>query len=445
MRFRIGLFVLGALVLLAALVTVFGSAPRLFKSQHEYLVTFSDAPGIGAGTPVRRSGVRVGEVKAVDLDNDTGEVRVHLLIDRHYTLHRNERPTLVQGLLGSDASIELLPARSAADTGPVSPGETLAGVHQANVNTLLSRASEVVPTTQDTLNDMRKSLQRLENLAPLFEETIKEYRDLARATREAVPEVRRTNDEVRGLAFAAREAVPSLVRTSDEIRELAQAVRETVPELRKTNLQIQESAASWGKVGDHVDGFLTDNHDKLNLAVDNLNSTLSRLSNVFNEDNQRNLSLLLANVRASSDSLQGLTHNTDELLKESRQTVRRIGDTVARADDAMNNLDQATKPLAERSNSIMKNLDESSDKLNRTMTEVRELLHVIEQSDGTLHRVVADPSLYNHLDETVCMVARLMPRLERVLQDLEVFADKIARHPEELGVSGVVRPSSGLK
>src|SRR5579884_2871274 len=124
MRFRIGLFVLASLVLLCGLVTLFGSFPSLFKHQNEYVVTFADAPNIGAGTPVRRSGVRIGEVKDIDLDQDSGEVRVHLLIERHYTLRRNEHPTLVQGLLGSDASIDLVPERGRsgpADLEPVPP------------------------------------------------------------------------------------------------------------------------------------------------------------------------------------------------------------------------------------------------------------------------------------------------------------------------------------
>jgi phospholipid/cholesterol/gamma-HCH transport system substrate-binding protein len=448
MRFRIGLFVLAALVLLATLVTMFGSVPSLFKAQHEYIVTFSDAPGVGAGTPVRRSGVRIGEVKGLDLDNDTGEVHVHLLIDRQYTLHRNEQPTLVQGLLGSDATIDMVPATAGeggADVAAVPPGERLKGFHLANVHTLLTKASEVVPTTQHALTDMRKSLQQFEKLAPLLEETMREYRDLARATREAVPELRRTNDEVRGLAAAARETVPNIGHTSDEVRDLAKAVRETVPALRETNQRIQCSVETWGRVGDRVDGLLDANQDKVTKAVDNLNETLTRVNNIFNEDNQRNLTALLANVRASSESLQGLTHDTNDLLKESRQTMRRIGDTVARADDAMGNLQQATKPLADRSNNIMKNLDESTQKLNVTVTELQALLQIIAQSDGTLRRVIVDPSLYNHLDEAACMLARLMPRLERMLHDLEVFSDKIARHPEELGIGGVVRPSNGLK
>jgi phospholipid/cholesterol/gamma-HCH transport system substrate-binding protein len=39
----------------------------------------------------------------------------------------------------------------------------------------------------------------------------------------------------------------------------------------------------------------------------------------------------------------------------------------------------------------------------------------------------------------------MLPRLDRILKDFEVFADKIARHPESLGVRGAVAPSSGLK
>src|SRR5690349_4918376 len=144
MRFRIGLFVLAALVLLATLVTLFGSLPSFFKQYHEYTVTFADAPGVTPGTPVRRSGVQVGEVKSVDLDHETGEVKVQILIERPYKLHRHERPTLVQGLLGSDASIDLVPAPppgqgQPADHSPVEPGTVIAGAHHPSVHSLLSK------------------------------------------------------------------------------------------------------------------------------------------------------------------------------------------------------------------------------------------------------------------------------------------------------------------
>jgi phospholipid/cholesterol/gamma-HCH transport system substrate-binding protein len=38
-----------------------------------------------------------------------------------------------------------------------------------------------------------------------------------------------------------------------------------------------------------------------------------------------------------------------------------------------------------------------------------------------------------------------LPRLDRALRDVEIFADKLARHPELLGIGGAIRPSSGVK
>src|SRR5713226_8505237 len=75
-RFRVGLFVLGSLILLALLITAFSGFPTLFKQYHRYTIVFPEAPGVSSGTPVRRSGVRIGEVHGVKLDEETGQVYV---------------------------------------------------------------------------------------------------------------------------------------------------------------------------------------------------------------------------------------------------------------------------------------------------------------------------------------------------------------------------------
>lgn len=60
-------------------------------------------------------------------------------------------------------------------------------------------------------------------------------------------------------------------------------------------------------------------------------------------------------------------------------------------------------------------------------------------------KIVTDPSLFNNLNEMTATFVKLMPRLDRILKDAEVFADKIARHPESLGVGGAIHRDSGLK
>ena len=53
--------------------------------------------------------------------------------------------------------------------------------------------------------------------------------------------------------------------------------------------------------------------------------------------------------------------------------------------------------------------------------------------------------MYQNLDDAAGSLARVMARAEKITRDLEVFADKIARRPELIGVGGAFRPSSGLK
>ena len=93
----------------------------------------------------------------------------------------------------------------------------------------------------------------------------------------------------------------------------------------------------------------------------------------------------------------------------------------------------------------MRNLDEGATKLNSTLTDAQGFLKVLTGSEGTFRRFLDDPALYNNLAEAACMLVRIMPRVDRALRDVEVFADKIARHPESLGVGGAISPSSGLK
>src|SRR5262245_31768164 len=205
-RIRLGIFVLLAAILFATLVVMFGSLPTFFERTTSYTIRFTEAPGLAPGAPVRRSGVRIGEVRRISLDEEAGIVRVQVAIRSPYTIRKNEQATIVAGLLGSDASIDFLPKPAEpgerVDRDAIDPGAELVGTRAAQVGTLLSGASDVVPTTQETLNDIRKSIQRLEKLAarieksvPLADETLRAYRDLARRAQASIPELDKTNEQ----------------------------------------------------------------------------------------------------------------------------------------------------------------------------------------------------------------------------------------------------------
>jgi len=147
-----------SLVLLAGMILLFGSLPPLFTSARTYTIDFDDAPGISPGSPVRRSGVRIGEVTDVALDDETGRVKIKIAVERKFTIRHSEKPTLFIGILGNDASIDFVPIAvkppELPDRSEIPPGSEIEGFHAVTFNTLLTRASDVVPTTQEAINDV---------------------------------------------------------------------------------------------------------------------------------------------------------------------------------------------------------------------------------------------------------------------------------------------------
>jgi phospholipid/cholesterol/gamma-HCH transport system substrate-binding protein len=448
MRWGIGLFVLIALVLLGTLIVMFGSLPNYFKRVNLYTIRFVDAPGVGPGTPVRRSGVRIGEVRDVILDDERGIVRVRIAVDPRYTLRRNEQPTLNIGLLGSDVSIDFVPIPTEegqpVDRGVLEPGSEIVGLRPVNVNTLLNRASEVAPTAQDTLNEIRRSLQKLERISPLAEETMREYRDLAKDVRRAIPDLQKTNKEYQDLAKDVRRNLPALERTNQEYQDLAKDIRKMLPEAQKNLDDIGAAARNWGKLGERLNVWAEANLKEVTTALDNLNTVLTRVANVFNEDNQRYVANILKNASLASERFNSISRNLDAILEDSRPLPKHLNETLGRADLAMDDLRKTFGPYTQRAESTSRNLDESMAKLNRMLTDFSGLAKVLDQ-DGTIQRLLKDPSLYNNLNDAACMLLRSTPRLERILRDFETFADKLARHPELLGVRGAIKPSEGLK
>jgi phospholipid/cholesterol/gamma-HCH transport system substrate-binding protein len=432
-QIRLGAFVAMSLGLLAVLVVFFGGAPRWLTSTNRYVIVFSDAPGLAPGTPVRKSGVKVGEVSSIHLDDVTGQVKVDVQLDSNFTPRTSDEPTVTRGLIVGDTAIDFIPRSpdKAIAGEPIRPGTVMQGASPFNAKLLIEQATGVVPEAQKSLVQLRQSLAALEKMSPQMETTFKEIGDLAKSSREFIPELRRTNDDLRDL-FA-------------NSGDLGPALKNIVPELRKTNDEARyflKTASFW--IEEFGASFKKD-EPRLVQAIDALATTTERIGNVFTPENQKSITEILKNVDQASSRFDRLALGTEDLMKDARTAMKTFSSTMAQAEQAVTEVRQATRPLAERSGRILENVENSTDQLNKLSAEVREIVNAISRSEGTLMKVLTDPALYNNLNETTVMLLKLMPRMDRILKDVEVFADKIARHPESLGIGGAIRPSAGLK
>ena len=80
MQFRIGMFVMCAGLVLTMMIVWFGESPSILRDQVYLKVHYTEAPGVLEGVPVRKSGIRVGELCGLDLGAlDAGRRTVRVL------------------------------------------------------------------------------------------------------------------------------------------------------------------------------------------------------------------------------------------------------------------------------------------------------------------------------------------------------------------------------
>lgn len=112
MQFRIGLFVIFAGLSLTMMIVWFGESPALLRGQSYVTVLFQEAPGVNVGIPVRKSGIRVGEVVEIEFtpagSPDGVLVTLAMDTDRREQIKEGSIPRITRALIG-DVSIDLAP------------------------------------------------------------------------------------------------------------------------------------------------------------------------------------------------------------------------------------------------------------------------------------------------------------------------------------------------
>ena len=216
--------------------------------------------------------------------------------------------------------------------------------------------------------------------------------------------------------------------------------------LDRTLAGFDATAAQWGEVGRNVNGVLGDNREELNRAI-------ARAAVALEET-----ALSMRSLRATADAAARVVGDpqmrTDlkrtmaalpPLVDETRATIAATRSAVVRADATLANVEGFTRPLANRGVSVANRLDATLANFEQVSADLADLTELLNREDGSLGKLASDPSLYRNLDASAENLNLLLANLGPVLRDLRVFSDKIARHPELIGVRGALRGSDGTK
>jgi phospholipid/cholesterol/gamma-HCH transport system substrate-binding protein len=175
MQFRIGLFVIVSGLVLTMMVVWFGETPSLLRDQVYLKVRYTEAPGVLEGVPVRKSGIRIGEVMSIAFDERKDQpegVIVTLALERRYHLRAGAVPKLTRSLIG-DVAIDMEPGTSAEPqptgktpaTAPIVEGQVAPDPSKA-----LAAATKAFEKAGDTLESINSAAKGLAKLADSSDE-----------------------------------------------------------------------------------------------------------------------------------------------------------------------------------------------------------------------------------------------------------------------------------
>ncbi len=379
LRFRVGVVVVVAAIVCVVLIMLFGAWPTMLQPHYTLHIRFPEAPGVTVDTPVRKSGVLIGRVSHVQL------------LDREDVL-RDEGGVLVTVRINQKYRLR----RNE--------------ICRIGSGSLLGDAVlEFVPATREEL------LARFD---------VQENGRLGAEEKERAGEVLTDGDYLPD-GVVARDPMRVLVNLEGTIASAFTSI-ETAGD------EVASLARSLNGALDASDGQIIRILDKAEAALDGLQRTMQTVDRTLGDEEL-------------SHRLARMLNELPEFISESRETMavaRTTLDSFARmgekAEINLDHLEQLTRPLGERGEQLIRNIETSTENLNLMLAQFVAFGEALNTGQGTLGRLAYDDEVYHRLDRLVTNAEDLSRRLRPIVDDVRVFTDKIARDPSQLGVRGAL-------
>jgi phospholipid/cholesterol/gamma-HCH transport system substrate-binding protein len=401
MQFRVGVVVFATMVIGGLLATLNGPVPTgwmpWWRSSYDIGIDLRQAPGVGPNTPVRKNGILIGRVNAIE-DKDEG-VRLNVEVDGNRTLYPEYVPHVRTTVLG-DATVDFVTIPLPPGAQPVPDGTVFKGV--------------VDPSPFDSLT----------NLSDLKEDFAAASRSLGNAGDEVAKLARRVND-----AFGEGGEEGRVDRLLDTTERAMAQFANTMTSVNEIIGDVPPN----GQQGVPAPGVPAPVVPGPNAPVPNGQAPGVSQPPAQGEQMRQRLR-------------QGLNELPDA-IHEIRVTLHDLRDILASAEKNLNNLEPFTEGLGEKGDVIADKILEAVTGINQLVRDFDALTRAINNREGSLGHLIHDPTTAQNLNTLMCNVNKVVAqihdltlRLRPVVDNARIFTDKVATEPGRL-INGAVNPS----
>jgi len=163
---RLGIFIVGALALLAGGVFLIGSREYLFRPTYQLKTQFDNVAGLAAGADVQVGGVHSGTVRSIDLPHKPGD-KVTVVMDLDSTTHEIIKRDSVasietEGLLGNQY---MAISFGSPGQGEVKNGDTIHSLAPLIMSDMLKKASGILDSSQQAVVNATVATEHLKSIS----------------------------------------------------------------------------------------------------------------------------------------------------------------------------------------------------------------------------------------------------------------------------------------
>jgi len=339
LEFKVGLFAIIALLLI--FVFIFTQTKKGQWRGYEIGVTFDYIGGLDIGAPVRLSGVRIGEVRSIEiLPEPFPKVLVKLRLKRDVKIAKNSRITIrTLGIIG-EKYVEILPS---TEKEYISKGEIIEGVNPLSLEKFVTIGQDAILNLNSILTDLRKLTSDVK--------IQKNVREIVNETTKAVKQMNTVLAELDTLSN-------SIDKTNKEIRKV---ITENSPRIAKvldnTNTLVLTSKSEIEKTMGEIRKFAETGKD-VKKAIAKLESTTDKVNTFFE--------------KLQSEGLIAQVMEDKDLLKQIKTEVEHLQNTTLK-------------------------LKDSAESFTKMTENINSLLGYVNEGKGSIGKFVKSDQLYNEV------------------------------------------------
>jgi len=218
-----------------------------------------------------------------------------------------------------------------------------------------------------------------------------------------------------------------------------EAITNIEPNLQSALISVERAGNSFQRAAENFNSAIGNNQDqiprmtqKAERALDQFGVAMSNFNQIFDDPQMR------ADLRKSLQDLPATLNEIRAAAGKATEAFDGFKTVSDRASRNLENLENLTKPLGERGQQIVDNLDGSLANINELLEQLVTFSEGLNSNQGTLGRILHDDDLYLRLERTLTNVEDISAKIKPIVADVRVFTDKIARDPRQLGLKGAL-------